>query len=745
MVNKVNIFLKLLFTFLIFSSAAYASNANTCSFTLNGEAIDPYMTPLTELGIDDPRFLVTIDRLTLLLEPKDSYDFTSYLQTHKTTLILNENGQKKLVGLIVNKKTKNYIIEDYTSIRGISIECKMDDKVNKILSSLDYDNSFVSLDGAELVTVDYDQMFADSESDYTSDDALPELPSGIKYFQYQESHSPAISDFTSLKTLNSLVFFDIETWTEMVFDAGLLKNNKNLTFLNIDSYSLKVKNLNKLENLRFLNLKYNKEIKNIKFVKSMSKLERLLIPGTTVKDLSPISSLENLKYVNANMAPVKKLPNNTIANLEELYIMGSDVENDKIDQFEVKNPNCKVYYDWTETLHRALEDVDRIRVRSGGTCHRRIEEEQTLFEIVSDDEIQKTISNIQIAPEGSGFHCMCCGNPTFEFYKNDELIETVGFHHGQSLRWDMGQWPGDGELTNDSAEYLCILLDKHGINEPLAQKKYTQQQEIALQAEKELMAVILPQNISQLLGKAESGKDQVNAFISGEKDKDKRIKVVLELLGCTFGSWNTINTYNSVLLAVLGNEMVCSEMMGMFDTEPNSELDPKDQITVKDIIRVLLANKENERVVRGAARWFFSENKYFKLPADDKKEYFHLIAVAGLTHPRETNRVKTFKALKALGSQNSIEILRNALAGKYKVLSLPEELFIEPAGMVSYGPGDSDYPDGYSIQVYAAITLAQLGDQESLEDIRKLYDSEDGIEVKAKLKEAISILEKKSE
>jgi hypothetical protein len=114
------------------------------------------------------------------------------------------------------------------------------------------------------------------------------------------------------------------------------------------------------------------------------------------------------------------------------------------------------------TLAKALVGVDRIRVRSGGTCHRDIASERTLFEEADPAQVAEVVRLIRIDTAKSGFHCMCCGNPSIEFYRGDELIVTLGYHHGRSVRWREG-WRGDGLMTADGAAALNAWLASHGV------------------------------------------------------------------------------------------------------------------------------------------------------------------------------------------------------------------------------------------------------------------------------------------
>jgi hypothetical protein len=116
-----------------------------------------------------------------------------------------------------------------------------------------------------------------------------------------------------------------------------------------------------------------------------------------------------------------------------------------------------------QSLVDALKNVDRIRVRTGGTCHRNIDAEETLFEETDRAVIEDIVHAIRIDPSDLISHCMCCGNPSFEFYRDSKLIVTVGYHHGKSLRWREG-WRGDGMLIQSSADFLNAWLASHGID-----------------------------------------------------------------------------------------------------------------------------------------------------------------------------------------------------------------------------------------------------------------------------------------
>ena len=127
---------------------------------------------------------------------------------------------------------------------------------------------------------------------------------------------------------------------------------------------------------------------------------------------------------------------------------------------------CGVQRRWTDSLQEAVQETTRLRIRSGGTCHRTIEREKTLAEITDAGEISRFIHGIVINGWRSGGACMCCGDPTFEFYAGDRLLAMVGYHHTERLRWADGKWRGDGQLTAVSRSFVISWLSQHGVDGP---------------------------------------------------------------------------------------------------------------------------------------------------------------------------------------------------------------------------------------------------------------------------------------
>ena len=144
---------------------------------------------------------------------------------------------------------------------------------------------------------------------------------------------------------------------------------------------------------------------------------------------------------------------------------------DEVRKFRQANPLCVVRHRFGESLQAALKPTTRLRIRSGGTCHRREELEKTLFETKSASEIKQFLVGMQVV-EGeahSGWGCFCCRSPSLEFYEGDRLIETVGFHHRLNVRWK--NWPSDAALTKQSADFLLEWMASRGVTGPLEERQ----------------------------------------------------------------------------------------------------------------------------------------------------------------------------------------------------------------------------------------------------------------------------------
>lgn len=299
--------------------------------------------------------------------------------------------------------------------------------------------------------------------------ALVQLPKTLEHLAIEEWSNPGIQDFATLSSLTSLKSLVIHSLGETV-DLELLKPCTKLRSLDLTGNDLvHLADLMELKDLRELRLGWSKGVTSIAFVKELKELRLLDVRRTRVADLSPLDGLEKIEWIDASSTAASRLPAGTLPRLQRLNLMSSKLSDEDVAAFAKLHPKAQILHRWDQVLQDALAGVDRIRVRSGGTCHGD-DNEKTLFEEKDAEKIKVVLSRFAVDEKKSNFACGCCGEPTFEFYRGAVLVASVGMHHGRSVRWP-GGWPADGLLTDASAEFLCDWLAEHGVEGPRKERK----------------------------------------------------------------------------------------------------------------------------------------------------------------------------------------------------------------------------------------------------------------------------------
>lgn len=254
--------------------------------------------------------------------------------------------------------------------------------------------------------------------------------------------------------------------------------------------------------------------------------------------------------------------------------------------------------DWTATLHDALQGTTRLRVRSGGTCCRNTDVEKTLLDVQDRETIAELIHGIQINSGASGFYCMCCGDPTLEFYRGDTLVASVSIHHGRSLRWRNGDWNGDGLLTEESAEFLVDWLAGHGISDPKKEREENIRNEKELAAAQEKWLKAMPHSLKPFwtdmadpFGSADAKK--LDAALRKQHPETKpRILSLLSWFGSGQGPWSEFPWY----------EWVAEELLLLYKTQ--------------EILAAIEGERLTEQQMEGLARLLAGENFARQRPND---------------------------------------------------------------------------------------------------------------------------------
>lgn len=681
-------------------------------FTLDGEAYEPEVLSLN--GTPDaprPGDVVEVEGLLLVLGPEGDRRLKSTPRNDGRLLLVAADGKEQVVGVQVSftyEGDKKVVINPLAKLTDEQIRglwgVRLDDWPEGIADKLNH------LDPTRACVTITDRTAQGP------DKRLPPLPSGLRYLCVNEHSSEGIRDYAALADQRGLRFLRLLPMAVESFDAGLLKASADLRWLELGGPQLaNSASLASLPALRELRLPWHEEMKDISFVRAMKELRVLDIRRSAVSDLTPLNGQETLAAVDADASPVERLPRGPLPALRSLKVMLSKLSDDAVADFAKAHPTCQVWHRWVPALRRALAGATRLRVRTGGTCHRDIEAEKTLFEVKDAKPVQELVGQIQVDEPRSGGHCMCCGEPSFEFYQGEKLLLTLGFHHGRSLRWPDG-WPGDAMLTPASSDFLCAWLSDHGVKGPEQERTEGKRQEAAARLRQQLYEKLIPDEVLKRLEGARSVDEAAAAFENGLNDPVARAALCLKLFGCDSASWNLYSgldeTLQEALLPKVGKERLAAA------------------------IRKVAADPAGGN---GAARWLFGEGKWASLDDKAVQELVPALAGRALGHPREICRRRTMLALAAIKGDAAVKLLRSVLAGEITVQELPKGQQGEPGGMVSFAPTDGDLPKGCSDRACAARLLAKLGDRASLPTIQELAKAAKGEDRKA-LDEAIQIL-----
>lgn len=533
----------------------------------------------------------------------------------------------------------------------------------------------------ERVCIRISDSTAQDRKDPGEPGTMPTLPEKVQYLNIEEHSNSGIGDYSGLARYKSLRFLRARAMTGVV-DLATLEGAIDIRHLDLTGSAVKnTKSLAKLTQLRHLGLPYTRGTDDIAFAAQMPELVVMDIRRTNVADLTPLGELKKLARVDARETRVRTLPAGPLPALRELQLFSAPLTDGAVAAFAKDHAECRILFRWEKVLADALRGVDRIRVRSGGTCHRDLAREKTLFEEKEAKEIAALIKNLHIDEEKSGFHCMCCGSPSFEFYDGKKLVGTLGFHHGRSVRWP-GVWPSDGALTPASAEFLCTWLADRGL--PDAKKEYDEikRQQSAGRRRAERINAILPKPVRDDLREAGSLDQRLNVFDKHFPEPADRAQICFQLLGREQIPWNLASSLDLDLFQVM------RKVKG-------------------DGLVKALAESKTEPALSGAGRWLFGNGGCRAVDWKGQDQLFTSVARHALGHPQPRNRRMTLDELGNMKGEMPRQLLRAVLNGEIKVRPLDKD----------ERPDDEDPPEG-SDSAHAALLLAKLGDVASLPAIR---------------------------
>ncbi len=376
-------------------------------------------------------------------------------------------------------------------------------------------------------------------------------------------------------------------------------------------------------------------------------------------------------------------------------------------------------YHWTTSLRTALWGTTRLRIRTGGTCCRRIEEEKTLAEITNPQEIERFLKAIDIDGWRSGGVCLCCGDPTFEFYAGDRLLAMIGYHHGERLRWASGKWAGDGQLTAASRNLLISWLSQHGVDGP----RQAREQERKYRAEEQRVE----KRYAELAGKqtlAAATAARRKAWQSSSPREETRVRAEKQLKSAAevFQKYEK-DTRTSIerylrFLGVRHDEAWSS----YWESEAVIAMRLLPRYKGPELAEVAMAVMQDEEGMSGAARWFIGEQGWRNLETSDRERILPPLVQRALQHPHAGSRKIAMVSLSEMDSAWAAALLRGVLARPTDPQWTRPEVRPRYGRKIDLPDSEPVYADECSDAVWAAFCLAKMGSHDSLPAIQKLAD-----------------------
>lgn len=447
-------------------------------FEVDGESVEPWLISVTgRPGTHRAGDVARVHNLPMVLGDPGHYRY--FVEDEGRRVMLSvDDGPRRLVALRVESPDALVALtdEERAGLRGVRLSSASFDW-DAALSRLALEHVVVAYDGSmDRGIIGHGEFGGhdglDGHGEFAGADEVPRmLPAGLRYLELKLADADpfAVDDPERGKSararLSGLRYLDIELPrgsderepADLRWIAGL----GALEYLRLGIWGRRVDHLDALgglDRLRVLDISSLHELSELGFVSSLGQLRHLDVHGTEVESLAPLSGHLSLEVVEALDSPVAVLPAIAPPRLREMTLMSTGLSASAVEAFAAQVPEARILHRWNQALAHTTACADRIRVRTGGLCHRERERERTLFEVTDAAEVERVLPMLYVdEPESMGM-CMCCGEPTIEFYRGDRLVTAVGFHHGKSLRWR--QWPADGMLSDATA--LCGWMEGHG-------------------------------------------------------------------------------------------------------------------------------------------------------------------------------------------------------------------------------------------------------------------------------------------
>lgn len=717
---------------------AFAEEKSTAaySFILDKKVVDPDAIRMRGESLS-PGDIVLIGDIPIRLEEPELYMLTRAGNLLTRTWV---GGRKAVVGCVIPDEDDpqnpydrpNPIMEmDAAALKalcGVSIRA-WPAGIEKQLARLDFQKVAISVSGSAIR------------------EKIPPLPTGLRALAVRAEGAWNPGDLSGFSRLKNLKVLDLRTARIASFDLSLLKG-LSLKYLGLprtqsvhfskavpDFGGLEVLDLSRVSS--FGNGAWMGRLKSLRILRA-NWLESEFEDDIGTLDplaFAALEGLSKLESLNAMGRNIQSLPAAGMRSLKWFQFSHGRVNKDMMLRFTTANPQATGGRTGREVVEEPfkpmpikvtpirevsgpLKRADRIRVRSGGTCHRRVETEKLIFE--SRDAVVIASLSAKLLNEessGGGPSCMCCGDPSFEFFSGETLVGTVGFHHGETIRVLLNDGKAESLycvdfLEEENARFLVNWLAEHQYPSLREEWEYTNRKRAAGRKMEMRYDAIKPQAIRDewtQIGKLSMEerrtdvRDWTAIWQRAVPDDRARGITFLRLFGCGDGHWMSYTWYDEELVK---------------ERIPSVPL-----VALNAVLEESSLSLETDEG-RGALRWIFGEEHASILRSSDA--LLKRFAAGGLTNRKARNRWQCMTVLRDLGNPAAVELLREVLKTGANRTLLPNEDFEEPDGTIRFQEGAINLPEGTSDQIVAALCLAQMGDKESEIEIQRIREGLSG-------------------
>lgn len=496
-------------------------------------------------------------------------------------------------------------------------------------------------------------------------------------------------DLSGLSGLTDLRWLSLSTILPG-FDATSVRGCAKLVRLDCQRTSiLKSSGLGALTGLTHLSIQGSGRkdtLVDVSFLQRLTRLQELDLSYTGIVSLEEAEGLPALEIIRAVSTPLHRLPTKPWPALKRADLLSTAIAPDAAARFTAAHPQARIDLRWMDSLRASIAGTDQLILRTGGTCHRDPTSERILHEVRDPAGIAEVLAAIDVDEQQSGNHCMCCGSVTLELHQGGTLRSSLGMHHGVSIRWSGGSWPGDASLTERSANNLCAWLSAHGAPGPGAELERQREAMVRWQQRLEgYRAAADDQTVERLRRK---DADMPAILTETYPDADERMLVALRLFGSGRPAWSGSNRLDQGLERT---------------TRPS----------LPQVRRLMPLIAADPVALDGLARWLFAIGLHKELAAEARKDVLVPAAQRALLDPRVDNRKDVVRALVTTGGDEALILLRAHLH-----LAEPRnDVRGDGSDMYVARPREWELPKDIGSRAAAALGLSKLKDRAAVASI----------------------------